>query len=136
MILNQFLAFNIILQCNSRKLLVETERRSEYDDDTRIGSDYMGDPEAVDDKKMVDKKEQTVKDGESVDLKCAVSNGTISKCFYFSKNGHLIYKSAPGVSFEGGRIKCLCDVSEYFPSSNNDFMRIDIYFKIFIIMIS
>ena len=75
------------------------------------GSDYMND--IIEDKKMIEKKEQIIEAGKSVNLKCSLANGIISKCSYYGKGGYLMYRSEPGVFFEDGRIKCLCDVSRF-----------------------
>ena len=108
MILRNLFAFSFLVQSSSKILLLTTKEERNVSKEI-VGSDYM----AID-KKMVDKKEQTVSVGKSVTLRCGLANGTISKCFYHKKKDRVRYTSEPGASFEGGRIKCLCDVCDVF----------------------
>ena len=105
--------------CSPNIYLVETEQKStdEFTPDTSIGYDYMDTQGIIRGKEMVDKREQSVQLGKSANLKCS-STSKISKCLYHTKNGTIIYESRPGISIEGGRITCLCDVRNHCPHSS------------------
>ena len=73
----------------------------------KTGADYMNEQD-IKKTKMVEKSEHRAEVGESVNLKC-ISTSKITKCHYH--NGGLRYRARPGDSYEGGRLRCLCDVS-------------------------
>ena len=105
------ISFCFIHYCNPNIYLVETKQKSsgEFDPNPSTGYDYMDAQGIIGRKEMVEQRELSVQLGKSANMKCS-STSKITKCSYHTKKGNIRYKSKPGISIEGGRITCLCDV--------------------------
>merc|ERR1719244_370063 len=95
--------FYFLVQCRFKTILIEMKESvakniDKINSNISLGYDYM-----------IDKNEQVIQAGEPLDIQC-IPNAKISKCYFYKDDGELRYLSRPGVSFEGGRIRCLCDV--------------------------
>ena len=110
--LQHIFAFCFIVQSSLKTFIVKTkpkhtDNQHRMELHNKTGADYM-DEQDTKKIKMVEKSEQRVEVGEAVNLKC-ISKSKITKCHYH--NGGLRYRARPGDSYDGGRIRCLCDVS-------------------------
>ena len=109
-IMECYYLFCFIFQCtcflsSSKKFIVKT--KIGFDNQTTLtnqlkGNDYMASSSL-----------QVVDIGSSVVMKCN-SPKNIERCFFSKGDGDIIYRIRPGLTFHGGRLQCLCDVSIYY----------------------